>query len=237
MGARLNAFDRHKNNLLTLLQTTCERSPKTKSFDSKRAWRVLKFMARVYLSQEEDVDRKPMLIPDADRKQLRQLRTALGNARCKLAEVVQKDLRGQLFLAWGEAHGDPDLLDPVIVHVEARFNEVVRGVLDGLADFEAAAGAAAAGLHQKPGRPEGTGVLPHDLIISLESSYRNITGKRGGAGPGPFTRFVTMFLEALGRDSVRHTVIEAVKEARRHDSRWGQSFFAGMGGKPPAPIP
>src|SRR6516162_9111654 len=58
---------------------------------------------------------------------------------------------------------------------------------------------AAEQVRQKRGRPGGTGFLHHDFVIRLESTYREITGKPGRVGWGPFAHFVDKFLEALRR--------------------------------------
>jgi len=66
----------------------------------------------------------------------------------------------------------------------------------------------------------------------LESVYRNITKRNAGAGDGPFFRFVTEFLTAVGRERSDETVIEAIKAARKREekhpatSRWGRDDFA-----------
>jgi hypothetical protein len=242
-GARLAAFNRHRNDLLAILQAACERKPKTKSFDRKESWRHLEFMAWVYLKEEAQIEQKRMLAPAGGRAQLlRQLGTALGKGRCTLNEVIQDDLRGHLFLAWCESQGDPDLTDPIMDQFDTNFEILVASVAGDLAALEEAAFRAARQLRQRPGRPGGTAVLQHDFIISLESTYRNITGKRGGAGPGPFAKLVQKFLKALGRGSSEQTVLEAIKAAKRREengstSRWGRSLFANMrvGNPPPSP--
>jgi hypothetical protein len=200
-------------------------------------------MAGVYLRKEASVGQKQMEAPAADRvKLLHQLGNALGEARCKVNEATQHDVRGRLFLAWCEAHGDPDLLE-FIDHLDVKFDEVVAGVVADLAALETAAFRAVRQVRQRPGRPGGTSVLQHDFIINLEHAYRDITGKPGGAGPGPFAQFVKKFLEALGRNSLEQSVIEAIKDARKRDkkypaaSRWGRSLFAGIGGKNPSSSP
>lgn len=241
LRARLAAFDRHSDDLLAMLRKVCERRLKPKSFDEKTSRRYLKFMAQVYVEEEVRTEQKRMIAPAADRAELLdQLGTDLGESRCKLDAVMQDDIRGQLFLAWCEAHGNPDLTDPVVGLFDANFDKVVGDVVAGLAALEAAAFRAAEQVRQEPGRPAGTGILPNDFIISLEAGYRDITGKRGGAGPGPFAQFAKKFLEALGRESPENTVIDAIKDARTREekhpvtSRWGRSLFGGIGGKIPS---
>jgi hypothetical protein len=223
---RLAAFDRHRDDLLAILQTACERKPKTKTFDNEKSWRVLQFMARAYLEEEARNEERRMLAPAADRELLNRLGTVLGEGRSKLDEVMQHNVRGRLFLAWCEAHGDPDLTDPVMGLFDANFVKAVGGVLAGLGALELAAIHAAQQFRQGPGRPDGTSVLSHEFIVNLEATYRNITGKRCGAG-GPFARFTKTFFEALGRHSAQQTVIDAIKYAkRRASSRWGKPLLA-----------
>jgi hypothetical protein len=232
--ARLTAFDRHRDDLLGLLQKVCERRPKTKSFDKNESWRHLRFMAGVYLRDEASVKQKQMEIPATDRVELlHQLGNALSEARRKIDEVTQHDVRGRLFLAWCEAHGDPDLLE-FIDHLNVKFDKEVASVVAGLAALETVAFRAAQQSRQSPGRPGGTSLLQHDFIIGLESAYRESTGKTGGAGSGPFVQFVMKFLEALRRNSVEESVIKAIKSAKkRAGSRWGRSMFADIGEKTP----
>ena len=106
----------------------------------------------------------------------------------------------------------------------------------GLADLETAASRAAEQVRQKPGRPRGTGVLQQDFIIALELAYRDITGEPGGAGPGPFAKFLTKFFDALGSARGKESVIEAIKAAKKRPE-WGQSVLAGIGGKTPPNSP
>jgi len=175
---------------------------------------------------EARIEERRMLAPAADRELLNRLGAVLGEGRSKLDEVMQHNVRGSMFLSWCEAHGNPDLTDPVMGLFDANFDKAVAGVLAGLAALELAAIHAAQQLRQGPGRPHGTSVLSHEFIINLEATYRNITGKRCGAG-GPFARFTKTFFEALGRHSAQQTVIDAIKYAkRRASSRWGKPLLA-----------
>jgi len=228
--ARLKAeFDPLRDDLLAMLQKVCERT--SKPFDKEYAWDHIRFCAKRYLLEEAWVEEKRM--PAADLvKLLRQLGNALREARCKLDEARHHVICGVLFGEWCEAHGNPDFTDPIMGLYQNKFDTMVAGVIARLHDLETAASRAAEQVRQKPGRPDGTGVLQHDIIIMLEAAYQNITGQRGGAGPGPFAQFVTKFLEALGRTITQQSVIEAIKAAKkRQGEQWGQSPFAGIGGK------
>jgi hypothetical protein len=235
--ARLAEFDRHRDDLLAILQKACGR--RAKPFDKKYAWHHIRLNAWCYLEGEARAEEKQLMVPAADRGELlRQLENALSRARCKLDEARHHVIFGVLFGEWCEAHGNPDFTDPIMGLYEAKFHEVLADVIAGLADLETAASRAAEQVRQKPGRPRGTGVLQHDFIVGLESAYRDITGKRGGAGPGPFAQFVTKFLQALERPSTEQSVIKAIKAAKkRKGQEWGQSIFAAIGGKTPPASP
>ena len=226
--ARLTAFDEHKENLLDLLRKVHGRGPKTKPFDADKAWRSLRFSAFVYLQSEWEVSKKQTMTRAGDRaKLLRQLGSALRDARCKADEAMKT---GHWFLEWAIANGNPNFTDPRIELYQDEFETRVA-CLKGL---EEAAYQAAETVRMKRGRPSGTTIVPHDFILNLESVYRNIAKRNAGAGSGPFFRFVTEFLTALGRECSDETVIEAIKAARkREDSRWGRNLFDGVGGKNP----
>jgi hypothetical protein len=217
--ARLKAgFDQHRADLLGHLKKVCECRPKTKSFDPDKAWRYLRVLASRYLHEEAMVEEKRMMVPAADRVELLcQLRNALREAGCKLDETRHHVNLVVLFEEWCKARGIPDFTDR---HADI-FNDAIADLIAGLAYVETAASRAAERVRQKPGRPGGTGVLQHDFIMSLESTYRDITGKRGGAGPGPFAQLVTKFLQALEREG----------------KWWGQPIFADIGGKTPPGSP
>ena len=238
--ARLKAgFDQHRADLLGHLRKVCERSPKTKSFDPDKSWHHLRLMAWRYLHEEARAEEKRMMVPPADRVELLcQLGNALREARCKLDDARNHVIRGVLFVEWCEAHGNPDFTDPIMGLYDTKFDKVVADMVAGLADLETAASRAAEQVRQKPGRPGGTGVLQHDFIVSLEYAYQGITGKRGGAGPGPFAQLVIKFLQALQRSNAEQSVIEAIKAAKKRAGKWwGQPIFADIGGKTPAGSP
>lgn len=234
--AGLTAFDERKEKLLDPLRKVYEYGQKTKPFDEDKAWRSLKFAAYVYLRREVEISQEQAMMPAGERaKMLRQLGSALGVARRK-ADEAMKTVGGHWFIEWAEANGNPDFTNPIIERFEKQFDKKVAG----LAVLETAAFRAAETVRRKKGRPPGTAVLSHDFIISLQSTYRNITKRNAGAGPGPFARFVKEFLTALGRECTTQSVIEAIKDAKKREerhpatSRWGRSLFDGIGGKNPA---
>jgi hypothetical protein len=219
--ARLAEFDRYTDDLLAMLQKVCERTPKP--FDKKYAWRHVRFYAWRYLEEEEASAEKRMMVPPADRvEQLRQLGNALRKARCKLDETKRHVTLVALFEEWCKVRGIPDFTD----QHDPLFCEALATLIAGLAELEIAASRAAEQVRPKHGRPIGTGVLQPDFIIDLELTYRDITGKPGGAGPGPFAQFVMKFLEALGRRTIEEpTVIKVIRAAKKSE-KWGRSPLA-----------
>jgi hypothetical protein len=232
-AAEFGEFERHKKELLDPLRRVYERSPKTKPFDANSAWRHLSFAAHVYLLAEAEVSKKQAMMPAGDRaKLLIQLGKALRDARSK-ADEAMKTVCSHWFVEWADANGNPDFTSPII----ERFHEEFEKRVAGLAVLETAAFRAAETVRKKRGRPAGTAVLPHDIIVSLESAYRDITKRNSGAGPGPFARFVRDFLKALGRSYSEQAVIEAIKDAKKREqkhpatSKWGRDSFDDIGGK------
>ena len=238
--ARLIAFDCHRDDFLSMLQKVHERGPKAKSFDKNNAWRHLRFIAWCFLQGERRREEQKMEVPAADRlKRLRQLGTALGDARRKLDKAIHDAVRGGLYIEWCVAHGHPDFTDPIIDVFEREFNRVTADVVAGLTALETAALCAADDVRQNqvrtPGRPGGTSLVEHGFILSLERVYRESTGKRAGAGAGPFAQFVKKFLEALGRKGIgQQSIIKAIKTTKKREeknlatSRWGQSRSSGL---------
>ena len=232
IATHLTAFNRHRMGLLNTLRKVHETEP----FDDDNTWHKLELNAWIYLRREAELRQEKARMSDADRvKLLVQLEDALSNAR-RQANKAMKTVRGHWFVEWAEAHGNPDFLDPIIERYQEEFEKRVAG----LAVLETAAFRAAETVRKKRGRPPGTTVIPHDFILNLESVYRDITKRKAGAGYGPFFRFVTEFLTALGRECSDETVIEAIKAARKREekhpatSQWGRDSFDGVGGKNPA---
>jgi hypothetical protein len=229
-----DAFERHRADLLAILEKVCGRTGKP--FDGQEAWAIL----GLYASWGYPGDKRRMRVPTADLiKPLLKLRNALREARSMLDEVMGHGvLHPRLFWAWCDEQIDPDLQDMIEDQLDAGFHKLAADFVAGLAALETATFRAAETLRKRPGRPSGTGILPLCSIIELESAYQGITGQRGGAGPGPFAQFVTKFLEALGHIITQQSVIEAIKAAKqRQGKQWGQSPFAGIGGKTPPSSP
>ena len=94
---RLAAFDRHKDDLVAILQKVCER--RAKPFDKNGAWRHIRIYARRYLEGEARAKEKQKMVPAADRsKSLRQLGNTLRQARCMIdeAHIRYRAVRGMV---------------------------------------------------------------------------------------------------------------------------------------------
>ena len=105
---RLAEFERHKDDLLAILQKVCER--RTKPFDKNGAWRRIRLYARRHLTGEARAEEKQKVPTAARSKSLRQLGNTLSQARCKIDEARHIAL-GVLFVEWCKAHGIPDFTD------------------------------------------------------------------------------------------------------------------------------
>jgi hypothetical protein len=240
--ADLNTFNRHRKELLHILRKAHERGLKkrglkTEPFDDDKAWRSVEFIAWAYLKRDVQLKQEKAWVSDADRlKLLGRLEAALSKARLLAAEAMRTG-GGRWFAEWAEAHGNPDFTDPRIHLYEDEFDKRVAV----LKDLEEAAFRAVTTERdrKKRGRPPDKATLPHDFILTLERVYRDRTKSNAGAGSGPFARFVTEFLGALGRECADETVIEAIQTAKKREekhpatSRWGRDSWAGFGGKNP----
>jgi hypothetical protein len=229
---RLDAFDRYKDVLLPMLQQVCERRPKIKSFDKEKAWKHLRFIALTCVAGEADTEKRKTKVSDADRAELlRQLGNTLSDAHSKVKKAKQTVL-APLFVQWCITHGNPDFTDPIIETFEREFEKEIVGIVEGLAALATPAFEAAKEVRERipprRGRPPGTSFPGHGVILGLERVYRESTGEQAGAGKGPFARFVSKFLEALGRKSTEQRIIEAIKAAKKREeknpakSRWGR---------------
>jgi hypothetical protein len=231
---RLDAYDRQSDVLLSMLQQVCERRPKTK-FDKDKARAHLRFVAFCHLNKNIDADKTHVqaTAENRDVKLLSHL-DALCVASRKVKEAMQ-NARGPVFVEWCIAHGDPDFLDPSISVFEREFDRITADVIAGLAILETAASRATEDVRERirqdvrlAGRPSGSTLVPHGLILGLERVYRESTGKSAGAGAGPFARFVSRFLEVAGRKMMEQSVVEAIKAAKKREeknpatSKWGR---------------
>jgi hypothetical protein len=235
-------FCRHKKELLQLLRRVYERNQKSEPFNEDSAWRQLYIFACIYLWNRGRADQAGRSMSAAEHaKLLLALRRALQEARSKLGEAIQADVRGRLFIEWCEANGNPDFTDPSIELYDRQFDKVVSGLVSGLAALEDAAlraGESVRSVRRKPGRPDETATLPHGFIVGLSNIFAEFTRREPRVGAGPFAQFVKMVSDALGVRCTKVYVIDAIKGAKRRVEKdpasngWGRPpEFDFLGGK------
>jgi hypothetical protein len=218
MSSSEAGFGRYKADLLAMLEKVCG-----KDFDAEECSLILEMFELG--GWPADAGRTKRLPTANYTKLLVKLRHSLCEARQTVDEVMRNSvLHFRLLGAWCDEQIDPDLQDVIEVQLDHEFHKLVKDVVAGLAALETAALRAAEERRKRPGRPRGTGVLRAEFIIELESAYRYMTGKPGGAGPGPFARFVKKVMESRGRTITEQSVIEAIKTAKKH-KEWGRSLF------------
>jgi hypothetical protein len=219
----MSSFERYRADLLAMLEKVGGQN-----FDAEKCSLVFDLFQ---LCPSVPAADRTRLLPDAEyTKLLINFRNSLREARQTIDEVMRnRTFHFRLFGAWCDEQIDPDLQDVIEVQLDHEFHKLVKDVVAGLVALETAA-AATEKRRKRPGRPSGTGILPPGFIIELESAYRYITGKSGGAGAGPFARFVKKVLESRGSTITENSVIEAIKTAKKH-KEWGRSFLGLRGGK------
>jgi hypothetical protein len=229
IDAHLDAFERHKEDLLAVLRMAYERSPKTQPFDSNQSWQRLTTVASFYFWRDRV---KQARMSNAARiKGLHEIAKALNYARTLIREAMPNEVGNDLRWAWWQgtseyAKAKGRFVD--FLYIEGCFEKVAIS----LVALETAAARAAVDVPARVGRPKATGILPRGDIEGLATAYRDSTGLKPGAGRGPFARFVLVFLAALGRTNVQdESVIDAIKDARQWAlkraaaTRWGPSPF------------
>jgi hypothetical protein len=228
---RWRGFERSQDYLLAMLQEDYERTPQNKSFDKNKARKDLRFVAGFSIRADKE-NRRENLSAAVRAARLHKLGETLSKTHSMVKEAKESVL-GHLFVQWCiSITPDLDFTHPIIEKYEQAFEEKVLGILEGLETLARTAHDAAQTVRQKtpsPGRPPGTSFPGHDVILGLERVYRENTGKQAGAGDGPFARFVSKFLEAVGRKYTMQRIIEAIKAAKKREeknpatSRWGRS--------------
>jgi hypothetical protein len=207
----LTAFDRHQEALLTILRNDYERGPRAEPFDANRSWRGLTSLAETYLWEGRT---KTELMPTAEQvARLRGLEKIFGKARVMADKAMHDDVGAALCTSWWEgtseyAEAGGRFVD--LLYIDREFEKVVAS----LAALETAAIRAASNVPTARGRPKGTAILPQSYIEALAVGYRDWTGLKPGAGVGPFAKFVSQFLAALGRNIEYESLIDAIKDAR-----------------------
>jgi hypothetical protein len=227
LASDLAEFDPHRSDLLAILITVRKRGLGPADFDEEQLWRDLARLAEWYFLRER---KEQETIPNAVRaKLLGQLAKALGRA-CPVfkEDGVVDDLVRSIYEA---ANGPltPGAIPKIEPSAVSHSLDVVDKSIAGLLILETAARRAAANVRRQDGRPKGTSVLPPEYLVRLAMLFRSSTGTRPGAGEGPFARFVSAFLNAVGRTIADSTVIDAIKNARaqslQQPSGWPFSPF------------
>jgi hypothetical protein len=226
---RLIAFDRHKKELLAVLRKAYKRGSKSDLFDANQSWRHLRRVASFYFWRDTV---KQEMMSDANRiGRLRELAKAFRKAHDLVDDAMPNDVGNDLRWAWWQgtreyARAKGRFVD--FLYIERKFEKVVTSLIA----LEAAAVRAADDVPRRRGRPRANGILPPGDIEGLAAVYRDITRSRPGAGGGPFAKFVSDFLTAVGRGNIQYdSVIDAIKDARRRalehapGTRWGPSPF------------
>jgi hypothetical protein len=224
VASDLANFDLHKNAILAIFVRKRGLGPA--GFDAEKLWRDLVRLADWYFSRK----RMRETIPNpAPAKVFRQLAKALGRAR---ALAKKEDVIDHLFRAmYEEANGpytsaaNQDFENSAVSRTLNKLDEARAGLLA----LETAASKAATDPRRRGGRPKGTSILPPEYIVRLAMLFRSSTGTRPGAGEGPFSRFVGVFLNAVGGKIADSAVIDAIKDARaqsfQQPSGWPSSPF------------
>jgi hypothetical protein len=213
----LAEFNKRKDKLIDHLKG---RSPVSGQVDEEKLWRSLTSLAQLYFLRKTSP-------PTVERKaNLRKLAETLHRAS-NLAERVRQDnvgvdLVSPLFDGAlprdppGQIVRDDDGTLRVVHFPNIGFAKMVTT----LASYQAAALRAADDVPAVP--PGKTPILPRSFIIALADVYRRSTGRKPGAGKGPFARFVVQFRAALDSShkitdgNVDNSVIDAIKDALRN---------------------
>jgi hypothetical protein len=212
----LARFGQHKQTIIDQLRNS--RHSKVDDFDSENWWARLVALAELYFLQKA----RPS---DAERKaRLLKLARLLGRA-CSSAEIVRQDAVGSemISLLFEEIlPRDPPF--QLVPNKDGSISAIYLGdpdfkaLVSALSAYEAAVLRAA---HYLPTSRSGRSpFLPPSFIRALAALYRESTGRKAGAGAGPFARFVIQFRAAVdpsykSEDYLDPTVIDAVVDALR----------------------
>lgn len=220
IAAGVAAFETHRENVLTVLQNARERGPRSDPFDADRAWDHLKRRAWQYFWLKKA---KQKARPPRDRsKRLGKIAKVLHEACRLIDEAKQDQLIDDLYSAWLDQNiSDTVPEEPLVI---VRLPDEFEKVLAALSTLEATT------LHALKDAPSTTpgpvAVLPRAFIGVLADVYLELTGRKPGAGRGPFYRFVMTFRAAIdpsytaknesGDERVDESMIEDIKKALRH---------------------
>jgi hypothetical protein len=212
----LARFGQYKETVIDHLSKS--RPSKAEDFDGEKWWGHLTPLAQAYFLQRE--------MPSAPerRASLLKLAEALDRAR-SLAENVRQDNAGSELISHlfdGTLPRDPP--GQLIQNEDGSIGVVYLERLDfeklvpALSAYQAAVLRVANYLPSpRSGKPP---FLPSTFIRALAEVYLGSTGRKPGAGVGPFVRFVMLFRAALdpsyeAPDDADRSVIDAVQDALR----------------------
>jgi hypothetical protein len=214
----LAEFNKRKDKLIDHLKG---RWSVSEQVDEEKLWRRLTYLAQLYFLRKTSpptVERKARL-----RKLAETLRRASNLAERVRQDNVGVDLVSALFDGAlprdppGQIVQDDDGTLRVVHFPNIDFAKMVNT----LATYQAAALRTADDVPAVP--PGKTPILPRSFIIALAEVYRRSTGRKPGAGNGPFARFVVQFRAALDTSykttdgNVDDSVIDAIKDALRKE--------------------
>ena len=227
VASDLVAFKPRRRVLLDILMNVRKRGRGPADFDEEQLCRDLAHLAEWYFWRERT---RQKAIPNAARARLAgQLTKALDRAH---ALAKKDDITNELWRArYEEANGpytsaaNQDFANSAVSRALAE----LKKAMDSLLLLKAAACRVTADARRPGGRPKGTAVLPPEYIVRLAILFRSSTGTRPGAGEGPFARFVSAFLDAVGRTIAESAVIDTIKDARA-------TSFQQPSGWPPSPF-
>jgi hypothetical protein len=224
----LGRFEQHKTTLITLLSDAHDGRLK---FDEPKSWSCLTSLAHSFFWQAR---LKLETMPAVSRKsRLDELARALTRSRFLVDAATRDQIGDDLFSSWCEGTHEPLVS---LVRNDYGSLTAVRGpeemfkkAVVSLAALETAA-LHAANQVKRPGRGRRTGttVLPVGYIEALATLYRETTGSKPGTGSGPFVRFVSAFLAAVGVANISEDYVAELAQAARsrahsHPSEWAPS--------------
>ena len=212
---KLASFAGHKERLLRRLRDAYDLNPKAEPLDEAKSWFGIETTAYQYFALQ--ILKQTVMDHEA---RYRAISSAAQRAKETMEKARWADHGGNLLKAWLEGNMEfaeateqySDLLDGGV-----EFGRIFDKAAESLTELELAANQLADEFRKERGRPKGTGALPWNYICALAWDYRKSTGKRPGAGDGPFARFVREFLAAIGQgDKSKHYVFDVIKDARTH---------------------
>ncbi len=211
-------LSKHKVAILSSL-----RVPNARPINEDEAWKAILSVARLYA--RDPPPHKAMSVEERAKSRL--IAQALGKARTEIDEALElPNLANMLVGSWEERTESDERLPYPFRQTDFWL------MMDGLSALEAMAIQVAKDANRKRGRPEGTAILPSEIILRLAGVYQGCTGLEPGAGSGPFARFVSTFLAAMGRGVIGEaSLVDAIKQTRREFKLgfrpWNKPLFWG----------